>query len=118
MAQPGDSVLINCRTATAAPQGQVMTEVQTVLGRRAEMKHPPASLAVSDSVALGIASIFASPSSTGQVFERFLFSGSANSRDLIAAAEFEQGYASAEGYAALYSLVLWVRSQVHRRGGE
>ncbi len=39
-------------------------------------------------------------------------------KELIAAAEFEQGYASPEGYAALYCLILWVRAQVHRRGGE
>ena len=111
-------MLISCRTASAAGQAQVMTEVQSLLGRRAEMKHPPASLAVSDSVALGIANIFSSPSQTGQVLERFVRTGSAQSKDLIAAAEFEQGYASAEGYAALYALVLWVRAQVHRRGGE
>ena len=95
-----------------------MTEVQTLLGRRAEMRHPPATLAVSESVALGIASIFRSASQTGQVFERFVRTGSADSRELTAAAEFEQGYASAEGYAALYALILWVRAQVHRRGGE
>ena len=111
-------MLISCRAASSAPQGQVMTEVQTVLGRRAEMKHPPTSLTVSDSVALGIAHIFSSASQTGQVFERFVRTGSVDSRDLLNAAEFEQGYASPEGYAALYSLVLWVRGQVHRRDGE
>lgn len=89
-----------------------------LLGRRSEMKHPPASLAVSDSVALGIANIFSSASQTGQVLEKFVRTGSADSKELIAAAEFEQGYASPEGYAALYSLILWVRAQVHRRGGE
>ena len=92
-----------------------MTEVQTVLGRRAEMKHPPTTLTVSDSVALGIASVFSSPSQTGQVLERFVRTGSAGSDELVAAATFEQGYASAEGYAALYCLVLWARAQVHRR---
>ena len=95
-----------------------MAEVQMLLGRRAEMKHPPASLAVSDSVALGIANIFSSASQTGQVLDKFVCTGSADSKELIAAAEFEQGYASPEGYAALYSLILWVRAQVHRRGGE
>ena len=95
-----------------------MTEVQTVLGRRAEMKHPPASLTVSDSVALGIAHIYSSASTTGQVFERFVRTGSIESRELIHAAEFEQGYTSAEGFAALYALILWVKGQVHRRGGE
>ncbi len=111
-------MLISCRATSGAPEGQVLTEVQTVLGRRAEMKHPPVSLAVSDSVALGIATIFASPSSTGQVLERFVRTGSADSNELLRAVQFEQGYASAEGYAALYCLVGWVKAQVHRRGGE
>ena len=111
-------MLISCRTATAAPEGQVMTEVQTLLGRRAEMKHPPASLAVSDSVALGIALMYTSSSQTGRVLERFVRNGSADSKELVAAGEFEQGYASPEGYAALYCFILWVRGQVHRRGGE
>jgi hypothetical protein len=94
-----------------------MTEVQTVLGRRSEMKHAPVSLAVSDSVALGIAHVFSSTSQTGQVFERFVRTGSVDSNELLAAAKFEQGYASPEGYAALYCLTLWVKAQVHRRGG-
>ncbi len=104
---------ISCRAATAAPQAQIVTEVQTVLGRRAEMKHPPTSLVVSDSVALGIANVFSSASQTGQVLERLVRTGSADSNELIQAAEFEQGYASAEGYAALYCLIGWVHSQVH-----
>lgn len=108
-------MLIRCRAASSAPQTQVLTEVQTVLGRRAEMNHPPVSLTVSDAVVLGIAGIFASSSQTGQVLERFLRTGSADSRELIAAAEFEQGYASPEGVAALYCLILWARYQVHRR---
>ena len=111
----GGEVQISCRAATGAPQAEVLTEVQTVLGRRAEMNHPPVSLTVPDSVVLGIAAIFAGPSQTGQVLERFLRTGSADSRELIAAAEFEQGYASPEGYAALYCLILWVKAQVHRR---
>ena len=110
-------MLISCRTASGALHGEVLREVQTVLGRRAEMKHPPVTLTVSDSVALGIASIFGSPSQTGQVLERFVRTGSADSRELIEAAEFEQGFASAEGCAALYCLVLWARAQVHRRSG-
>jgi hypothetical protein len=92
-----------------------MTEVQTVLGRRAEMKHAPASLTVSDSVALGIANIFSSASQTGQVFERFVRTGSVDSRELLGAAEFEQGYASAEGHAALYCLIGWVHAKLHGR---
>lgn len=108
---------ISARASSAAPQGVVLTEVQTVLGRRAEMKHPPVTLTVSDSVALGIAHLFTSASQTGQVFERLVRSGSVDSGDLIDAAEFEQGYTSAEGVAALYCLVLWARAQVYRRGG-
>ncbi len=111
-------MLIQRRTVTAAPLDKVMTEVQTVLGRRSEMKHPPTTLTVSDPIALGIATIFSSASATGQVLERFARTGSVDSRELIAAAEFEQGYASAEGHAALYCLILWVRAQIHRRGGE
>jgi hypothetical protein len=110
-------VRINCRGASAAPEAQVVIEVQTLLGRRSEMKHPPVTMTVSDAAALGIAQVFASPSQTGQVFERFLRTGTADSRQLIGAAEFEQGYASAEGYAALYCLVLWARAQEYRRGG-
>lgn len=108
-------VLIRSRASSGAARGQVMAEVQSVLGRRSEMKHPPVTLAVSDSVALGIAQIFASASQTGQVLERFVRTGAANSNELIAAAEFEQGYASPEGYAALYCLVGWAKAQVHRR---
>ena len=108
---------ISCRAASGAPQGEVLTEVQRVLGRRAEMKHPPVTLTVSDSVALGIASIFGSASQTGQVLERFVRTGSSDSNELIEAATFEQGYASAEGCAALYCLILWARAQVHRRRG-
>ena len=110
-------MLISCRAASGAPQGQVITEVQTVLGRRSEMKHAPVSLAVSDSVALGIAHIFSNASLTGQVFERFVRTGSVDSKELMEAIEFEQGYASPEGFAALYCLSLWIKAQVHRRGG-
>lgn len=109
-------MLISSRASSSAPEGQVVTEVQTVLGRRSEMKHPPVSLTVSDPVAQGIAAIFASASQTGQVLERFARTGAADSNALVEAATFEQGYASAEGYAALYCLVGWVKAQVHRRG--
>lgn len=110
-------MLISCRGASAASEAQVVTEVQTLLGRRSEMNHPPVTMAVSDAAALAIAHVFASPSRTGQVFERFLRTGSTDSRRLIAAAEFEQGYASPEGYAALYCLILWARAKEYRRGG-
>jgi hypothetical protein len=91
-------------------------EVAGVLDRRAALKHPPATLAVSDAVALGIAGILRSPTPSGQVLERFYRSGSADSAELIEAARTEQGYASPEGHAALYCLIGWVDGQLHARG--
>ncbi len=40
----------------------------------------------------------------------------ADSAQLIEAARTEQGYASAEGHAALYCLIGWVHGQLHARG--
>lgn len=110
-------MLISCRASSAASQGQVVTEVQTLLGRRAEMCHPPVTMTVSDPVALGIAHVFSSASQTGQVLDRLVRTGNVDSEELIAAAEFEQGYSSPEGFAALYCLILWARAQVYRRRG-
>lgn len=76
------------------------------------MAHPPVSLAVSDAVALGIAGLFRGPTPSGRVMDRFCVIRSADSDDLIHAAEFEQGYASPEGHAALHCLIGWVRSRV------
>ncbi len=98
-----------------ASDAQVYSEVAQLLDRRAAMKHPPFSLTVSDSVALGIARLFRSRSLSGEVLDRFAAGGSVDSDELVAAARFEQGYASAEGYAALRCLVLWVHHQEHRR---
>lgn len=50
----------------------------------------------------------------GQVLERFYRTGTADSEELIEAACFEQGYASAEGHAALYCLIGWVRAKARR----
>lgn len=97
-----------------ATDAQVYSEVAQLLDRRAAMKHPPYSLTVSDSVALGIARMFRSTSLSGEVLDRFAAGGTVDSDELIAAARFEQGYASAEGYAALRCLVLWVHRQTHR----
>ncbi|MGR6967886.1 hypothetical protein ACU610_25840 [Geodermatophilus sp. URMC 61] len=98
-----------------ATDAQVHSEVARLLDRRAAMKHPPLSLTVSDSVALGIARLFRSPSLSGEVLDRFAAGGSVDSHELVQAARFEQGYASPEGYAALRCLVLWVHHQEHRR---
>ena len=93
-----------------------MAEMQQVLDRRGSMKHASVTVAVSDAVALGIAAIFSSPTDSGQVMERFYRRGAIDSADLLEAVAFEQGYASAEGHAALHCLAGWVRAQVHARG--
>ena len=111
-------MLLSCRANSPAPESQIMAEMQQVLDRRGAMKHAPVTVAVSDAVALGIAAIFSSPTPAGQVMERFYRHGSTDSAELLEAVEFEQGYASAEGHAALYCLAGWVRAQVHQRGGE
>ena len=98
-----------------ATDAQVYSEVAQLLDRRAAMKHPPFSLTVSDSVALGIARMFRSRSLSGEVLDRFAAGASVDSDELVEAARFEQGYASPEGYAALRCLVLWVHHQEHRR---
>lgn len=78
------------------------------------MADPPVSIAVSDPVALGIAALFRSPTATGQVMDDVFRTGSVASDELIRAAQFEQGYASPEGHAALYCLIGWARSRAHR----
>ena len=93
---------------------QVCSEVAQLLDRRAAMAHPPFSLAVSDSVALGVARQFRSTSLTGEVLDRFAAGGTVGSDELVEAARFEQGNSSAEGYAALRCLVLWVHDKTHR----
>jgi hypothetical protein len=97
-----------------ATDAQVYSEVAQLLDRRAAMKHPPFSLTVSDSVVLGIARMFRSTSLSGEVLDRFAAGRSVDSDELVEAARFEQGYASAEGYAALRCLVLWVHHRTHR----
>src|SRR3954449_10705918 len=57
--------------ATPADDLHVAREVTTVLQRRGDLANPPVSMAVSDAVALGIAGIFASPTQSGQVLDRF-----------------------------------------------
>jgi hypothetical protein len=100
---------------TPAADLVVAAEVAEVLDRRGAMKHPPYSVAISDAVALGIAGILKSPTPSGKVLSRFYRTGTADSAELIAAAETEQGYASPEGHAALYCLIGWVHAQLHRQ---
>ncbi|MCW2700695.1 MAG: hypothetical protein JWQ45_2230 [Blastococcus sp.] len=107
-------MIVKARLGAPASDDQLGTEVGQVLDRRGALKHPPVSLAVSDAVALAIAGIFRSPTPSGQVLDRFFRQGVGDSQKLIEAAQAEQGYASAEGHAALYCLIGWVRAQVHK----
>ena len=113
--QEPQAVIIRCTASRPAPDFQVAAEVSAVLERRAAMADPPVALAVSDSVARGIAGTFAGPTTSGRVMEGLFRTGAVDSDELIDAARFEQGYASAEGHAALHCLIGWVRSRVHRR---
>lgn len=107
-------MIIRCTASTPAPDYQIASEVSAVLERRAAMAEPPVGLAVSDSVARGIAGVFAGPTPSGQVMAALYRSGSADSEELVAAARAEQGYASAEGHAALHCLIGWARSRAQR----
>ena len=109
-----NTVLLSCRATSPAPDSQIVAEIQQVLDRRGSMKHAPVSVAVSDAVALGIAALFSSPTDSGQVLERFYRRGAIDHSALLEAVQFEQGYASPEGHAALYCLAGWVRAQVHK----
>ena len=104
---------VRARFGAPASHDQMLAEVSQVLERRGALKHPPVSMAVSDPVALAIAGVFRSSTPSGQVLGRFVREGSADSHELIEAAQIEQGHASAEGHAALYCLIGWVRAQVY-----
>lgn len=108
------SLIISCRSMSPAPESVVVREVMELLEKRGALTDPPVSMAVSDTVALGIAELFRSPTLSGQVMDRLVRTGNADSDELIEAARFEQGYATAEGHAALHCLIGWVRSRVHR----
>ena len=98
---------------TPAVDGQLAAEVAQVLDRRGALKHPPVSLAVSDSVAVAIAGLFRNAALSGQVLERFYRTASAQSTDVIEAARREQGFASPEGHAAPYCLIGGLRARAH-----
>jgi hypothetical protein len=108
-------VIVSSMATSPAADVQLNAEVAEILDRRGALKHPPVTLAVSDAVALAIAGLFRSDSISGRVLDKFYRSGMADSDDLFHAIEIEQTFASPEGHAALYCLVLWVRAQVHRR---
>jgi hypothetical protein len=108
-------VIVSCRASVPAGELVVAAEVSNVLERRGALKHPHVSLAVSDAVALGIADIFRSDTVSGRVLDRFYRNGSIDSAELLEAARAEQGFASAEGHAALYCLIGWVHSRVHHQ---
>ena len=110
--------MIVSNKASAAGDLAVAVEVSDVLERRGALKHPPVTLAVSDSTALGIAGIFRSPTASGLVMERFYRRGSVDSAELLQAARAEQDFASPEGHAALHCLIGWVHSKVHARHGD
>lgn len=106
-------MLVRSRARTPATDSQVASEVSATLDRRGAMSDPPASIAVSDAVAVAIAGLFRSTTPSGRVMDRFHVTGSADSSELIEAARFEQGYASPEGHAALHCLIGWVNSRLH-----
>jgi hypothetical protein len=108
-------VLVSCRGTTPASDMVVAAEVAQVLERRGALKHPAVTLAVSDAVALGIASILRGPTEAGQVLARFYRTAAVDADDLIEACRTEMDYASPEGHAALYCLIGWVQAQVYRQ---
>ena len=106
-------MIVHSNASLHAGDMVVAAEVSNVLERRGALAHPPASLAVSDAVALGIAGIFRSETDSGRVMQRFYRNGSIDSADLLKAARAEQEFASPEGHAALHCLIGWVHSQVN-----
>jgi hypothetical protein len=108
-------MIITCRTSSAASDAEVAANVAEVLDRRAALQHPPVTLTVTDSVALGIAGVLRSDTPSGKVLGEFFRSGRADSAQLLEAARTEQGYAGPEAHAALYCLIGWVRGRVHRQ---
>ena len=106
-------MIVKARIGSPAADGQVAAEVAQVLDRRGALAHPPVSLAVSDAVAVAIAGIFRNAAQSGQVLDRFYRTGSADSAELIEAAQMEQAFVSPDAPAELYCLICWVRARVH-----
>jgi hypothetical protein len=108
-------VLITCRASTPATDAEVVAGIADVLDRRSALRHPAVTLTVSDQVALGIAALLRSPTPSGQVLERFVRTGRAESAELLEAARTEQGFAGPEAHAALHCLIGWVHGRVHKQ---
>jgi hypothetical protein len=108
-------VIITCRATAPASDSEVVANMSEVLDRRAALPHPAVTLTVSDAVALGIAGLLRSETSSGRVLDRFFRTGSIDSTELIEAARVEQGYATAEAHAALHCLIGWVHGRMHRQ---
>ncbi|MGY1741894.1 MULTISPECIES: hypothetical protein [unclassified Blastococcus] len=106
-------MIIHCRATGPASDLTVLSEVAEVLDARSAVARAPVTVAVSDRVALGIAGMLRSPTPSGQVLERFARTGTADSSALLDAIRVEQGFASAEGHAALHCLAGWVRKQLY-----
>ena len=104
---------VQCWAKAPASDLTVLGETAEVLAARSAMQSAPVTLAVSDRVALGIATMFRSPTPSGQVLDRFSRTGTADSAELLEAVRTEQGYASAEGHAVLHCLAGWVRKQLY-----
>jgi hypothetical protein len=109
------AVIVTSRTRAPATDLQVAAAVADVLNRRAALEQPPATLTISDAVALGVAGLFRSPTPSGQVLDRFYRTGAIDADELVEAAKTEQGFASPEGHAALYCLIGWVLGRQHRQ---
>ncbi|TFV48149.1 hypothetical protein [Blastococcus sp. TF02A-35] len=108
---------ISCRATLPATELEIVTAVQQLLDRRGSMAHAPVSLAIPDNVAIGVAGMFVSATDSGQLMERFFRGAEVDSGEMLDAIRFEQGYASAEGHAALHCLSGWVHARVHKQGG-
>jgi hypothetical protein len=108
-------VIIHCRALAAASDLTVLSEVAEVLAARGAVARAPVTVAVSDRVALGIAGMLRSATPSGQVLDRFSRTGTVDSAELLEAVRIEQGFASAEGHAALHCLAGWVRKQLYNR---
>jgi hypothetical protein len=75
-------MIVSSRAHSPAADLVVAAEVSQVLEQRGARMHPPVSLAVSDSVALGIAGIFRSETPSGRVMGRFYRTGAIDSAEL------------------------------------
>ena len=108
-------MIIVCRATAPASDAQVAAEVADILRRRAALDRAPATLTVSDAVALGIADQFRNSTPAGRVLERLRRGDPVDSAELIEAVEFEQGFATPEGYGALLCLLTWAHGRVYRQ---